>query len=426
MQTEISKADLARIMREDQSLEPEAFSLLTSDSEADRQDENEPELLTMNSGLDIADYFARKPLPREYILEDLLPAGITAVLNSPGGVGKSNLTLLMSMIVAAGVSIGPFTTKEPKRVLLLNVEDSADDLHRRVYAIGQVYPSLREKADVIKGNLVLYSGRGTVTPFMRFENGNPVVSPSGTWIKRSMLEIRPDLAIFDTKSRLFGLDENSNDHAAQWWQLFESMMAELPGCTVLVASHTGKANYGDNSQVSNRGASAFIDNARQNLVLNHLPENTAKTLEVDRHSYFQMTVAKTNYTQSGTTFYFEKVQEGVPRFVDLKAERLSAALDALIDGLNELPDKEIGKRELEQGAAGKPLRDAIKSASGLTKNQIGSVTYYGIDSLVLELEERSCGRGKPSTFIKLKNTVEESDYQGTAYQKNLFNNEPEG
>lgn len=394
------------------------------DSEAPEPEKAAPSPLTLEDRADISSFFEVTPPKRKYILEDILPAGITSVLNSPGGVGKSNICNLIGAVVASGVSINPFIVNEARRVLLLNVEDSEADLHRRFHVIGKMYPELKDNLEVLRRNFILFPGLGKIGPLMRLENGNPVMTVYGQWLRESMITTRPSLVILDTKSRLYGLDENNNDHAAQWWAMIERILTEVEDCSVIVAAHSGKANYGNSGQESNRGASAFVDNARVNIVLNHMSDRVAKLLEVNPYDYFEMALPKANYTKRGGVYYFRKEDEGVPIHVNLRAERLSAALSALVDGLEGLPGKKISRRELEQRAGGKDIRKAIKDAAGFNKDEVSRVINYGVDVLALELKEEENTHGSPSVMVFLREVTSRIE-KPSSPQLNLFESDTE-
>jgi hypothetical protein len=350
--------------------------------------------LSNESGVDIVKWGKTQPPPRKFIVEDKIPENTTAVLNSSGGVGKSNLLTLVAFCVAAGVSVDPFTVKKARKVFLLNVEDSELDQWRRVHALYTVYPVFHDYEQKIRENLILYPGLGKVSPFMKLDGGNPVVSQQGEWLRQSLKNIDPALAIFDTKARLYGLDENNNDHAAQWWGLFESIMQELTACTPLVASHSGKAMADSATQHSNRGASAFIDNARLNIVLNHMSESDAKKFDVERRDYFTMSIPKFNYGRQPSKIFFEKTSyEGVPRVVDLVRKNFSEALDTLVEYLKKAGGS-LNKRELLDRAKGKEIRSDIKKKFGINKNAFFNLVEFGIESLRLTEIKNTVDNGR--------------------------------
>jgi RecA-family ATPase len=127
------------------------------------------EPLSNESGVDIVKWGKTQPPSRKFIVENKIPEDTTGVLNSSGGVGKSNLLTLVAFCVAAGVSVEPFTVKKERKVFLLKVEDSELDQWRRVYALLTVYPIFHDHEQKIRENLILYPGLGKVSPFMKLE-----------------------------------------------------------------------------------------------------------------------------------------------------------------------------------------------------------------------------------------------------------------
>ena len=151
-----------------------------SNKETGATDESDKRpLLSDDDFLNVSDWLSTSPPARRYIIEDFLPEDITAVMNSAGGLGKSNLLLLLCICVATGINIAPFKVKKPRKVIMVNVEDSEDDIKRRIYALGQVYPEVIDAKDLIEKNLKCYAGRGKVSTLMTLRNGSPEITPDG-------------------------------------------------------------------------------------------------------------------------------------------------------------------------------------------------------------------------------------------------------
>ena len=75
--------------------------------------------------------------PREYVVDGLLPAGVSVTLAAPAGTGKSLLTLAIALSVARGRrSFAGLTIPRPRRVLYVDMENTHDDLAERFESFG--------------------------------------------------------------------------------------------------------------------------------------------------------------------------------------------------------------------------------------------------------------------------------------------------
>ena len=76
--------------------------------------------------------FAGRDIPaRRWLVPDLIPERVVAMLSGDGGLGKSLLGLQLGVAVATGTDwIGSLT--EPGPVLLVSAEDEEDEVHRRL------------------------------------------------------------------------------------------------------------------------------------------------------------------------------------------------------------------------------------------------------------------------------------------------------
>ena len=265
-----------------------------------------------------------RPPERSWILDDYIPTGSVGLLAGAGGTGKSNLSLLMARSIATGKEIGPFKPDRPRRVVVVNVEDSEDDIWRRLAAQYDRYSLDVKDRDLMRANLTVYPGRGEVGPLMLMDNGNPAPSFYAGWLERSIDRLRPDLVILDTTSRLYGLEENRNDHAAVWLALLEKLAGRY-GASFLFLHHMAKARAEKGGQFAVRGASALVDNARFGITLAPMSDKQGARFGVSNHfRYFQMLNAKANYAEPISPIWFEKHQEGVPVEIDIAASRFEA------------------------------------------------------------------------------------------------------
>lgn len=369
-----------------------------------------PQTLTRDDIAPVGQWVIKKPPEIDWILSDMIPAGAVGVLTGMGGTGKSNLTLLMARTVATGTTIEPFRVVKPRPVLILNVEDSGDDMWRRLYAQAQIDPLSSNEAELIQENLMVYPGRGEVGPLMELDQNNPCRSPWGIWLQESVKNLKPALIILDTKSRLFGLDENSNDHASQWLSFIERVATDSKAA-VLIVHHVAKARAADSNQLAARGASALIDNARFCFSLTNISESDAKKYDLDRpEMFFQMEMTKGNYVAPGKRWFFEKGEAGYPQLVNLEKGRLTAAAEMLLELLTEL-DGPVTWNELRNRPAGTEIRKALRTEHGITRATLYKIFEILIDSRrikIVDILAEKNGQTRPEIHVRTDSTDEVS------------------
>lgn len=354
--------------------------------------------------LDVDAALDNTPPPLEWHIEGYIPKGNVGIVTGTGGVGKSYQIIMMAIVKATGRTIPPFATDEPGRVLLLNVEDPEGELARRLHYLVQEYGLSPQERQLLRENLIILPGRGQVKPFMMLEYSTPTEQESFQWFKSVVEHYDPALIFLDTKSRLYGLEENSTDHATRWLGLFESLLVPRPGMTVKIVSHTSKANAQSESAHADRGGSGFPDNARTVLVLCRPQDGDLKRLDpsVSPKRYVKLVVAKQSYGKEAPPVFFEKNDHGVPVKVELRdveAEARSAALDLLVDILRADHPNGLGKRVLDrvEGEICKGIRDEIMERTGIKAGAWKAVIQFGIESgrLIIEEDNGSTAKNKP-------------------------------
>jgi replicative DNA helicase len=345
---------------------------------------------SMIERVNVESAFKVRPPAKKMILKGILPRGIVGCVAGTGGMSKTFLLLMAGIAVASCWSIPPFESGGGKlRVLIITPEDSLDELERRLYSIGEAYGLDEKTCHDVAGNLIILSGRGIIGPLMQLEGNKPVPTENAKWLKEQIDLHKPDLVILDPRSRLYGLDENNNDHAAQWISLLESMLLDHPDTTILFVSHTGKANTSNGDQHAARGASAFIDNSRAALIVIPPSPTDIDLLKADDPElYIKLVVGKMSYAAKAPPVFFRRNQFGVPVMVDIqgtKMEAMGTALDVVVDTLNGF-DKGIRRRDLVRTTE-KWLKDLKKEAlevSGLRPADWEKIINFGIESTRLE------------------------------------------
>lgn len=276
----------------------------------------------------VAIRLTEKPPRPEYILEGMLQRGIVGMICAAGGTGKSFFLIQLAEAMADGKNFGPFKSTKPMNVLYLAGEDPANKLDERLWDLGHgSFPR----------GLLAYSVSGIMGPLMEFDGkGNPAKSKWYAWLKNIVSSIPGlDVLILDPKSRFYGLDEISNDHATQWVACLESLSIET-GTTILFSHHVSKERSDTLTQAMSRGASALVDGVRFVLGMTAMNEKTAQAYNVEARNYIEMDIVKTNYSPKlPSTIFFKRGDDGLFEYASLTSERRDALAIRLIELIDE-------------------------------------------------------------------------------------------
>ena len=337
------------------------------------------------SPLSISAALESPPERRAFVVQEYIPCGTVGLLTGTGGLGKSYLILILAIAVATGRHVPPFRPAKAGKVLLINVEDDHEDIQQRLYWIVKLIDLNTDEQSLLVQNLVIFSGRGIIGPLAQLDQGNnPAPSKHYSWLRQQVRKHDPAMLCLDTKSRLFGLEENSNDHGAQWLSLLERLIAEHPAMAVLTVSHTSKAATNTADAHALRGASALADNSRFILSLTGVSSEEAKSIGLPENEVVKLSHVKSSYAMAQPPAFFRRSKHGVPVLIDrqqMTLERLGGALDLLVATLRQDWPDGIGKRHLERGEGdGRTVRDAILNEIGLPKSLWGEVVNFGIES----------------------------------------------
>ena len=363
-----------------------------------------------------------EPEPRDWILQDLIFSDAVALITGAGGVGKSFLTLNMAISIAGGINIPPFFPSRPRRVLLLNVEDSRNDIHIRMRAcLGFLHAEgiiTEEDIEVINKNLIILPGKGEIGGLMSLDIArNATPSIDGQWYSDKLKALKPDVVFLDTKARLYGLDENDNDHASRWMAFLEKA-ALREKITTIIIGHTGKSNGENNeSGLAARGASALACNARMAFDLYHLNAADAKQIGIENEQmkfYFKFLVTKNSQSPvTGDTFIFARGRDGVPYLhadnAAIKEEKKKVVEDnyeqakkVVIEAILAIPGQGITITDMTHNKTKNPILDRmiseLKTDFGYSRAKRKEILNRMVDEKELEVIKNDRNPSIPPRF----------------------------
>jgi len=363
-----------------------------------RQEYIKQPLLELVKPVSVKEMMTKKPPPRRWLLRGFIAENTVNITAGEGGIGKSNLALYLHVIMACGMSIGPFIADEPVKILLINVEDDIDDIWRRIYAFNRISPLSDEHLELLDKNLIILSGRGVIGPLMSLDNNrNPVETESAVWLRKVCEKYKPDLTTLDTKSRLYGLNENDNDHGSRWIAMLEA----LHKCAWQVLCHTGKSNGNINGYAS-RGASSISDNARSGMLISALSDDDIKLFNIDEpDDVFKLTKGKNNYAaKSSKGLFFRKMDEGIPVYIEVEEVDTEAQKNELILFFKQ---HDIKKRDIDRKLNSdeiKPFKQAFMDKYGSSSDGFYKTIKKLLNSKILIVSEIKSETGQKLNVVK--------------------------
>lgn len=307
------------------------------------------------AGTSMAGRVFKRPQEREVVLtlfgEPLLTRDLVGVLAATGGTGKTFWLLKLAHILATGGSFGPIKAVKKFKVLVICAEDDQEEVDRRLWDIC---------GGVFSENLHAASVYGEVGPLMRVENGHPERAAGFDWLESTLKNhVGFDFVILDPKSRLYGLDENSNDHATAWIGCLEYLCKEYVR-NLIFSTHTSQANAGAVSQNMNRGATAIVDGCRWQAGLAQISEDMAKEYDVNARDYIVFDTPKSNYSaRQSSPIFFKRTQTGALEYTKLEKPGQTDMIKFFLAGL-EFDSNKYTARDLKQDPEGKPMHDYMK------------------------------------------------------------------
>jgi RecA-family ATPase len=287
--------------------------------------------------------------PRPWIAKGYLMRGAVSVLSGPGSAGKSSLVVAWAIAAALGAKWHNFVPVAPMKVAIYNVEDDRDEQRRRLSA------ALRQfevpPAAVAK-NIIRLGPNGTGTLLRRDPiSGRLQITAAMKALEQMIAEHRPDALVLDPLVELHDSEENDNTGVRTVMAKFRAMAAQY-NMAILLIHHARKGASGHAGDPDSlRGASSIVGAARVVLTVLTMDEEQAAKLGLnaaDRHRYFRVDGAKSNYAPLHDAEWFQRIEyeldngEGVAAavpwevpsiFRDLTAAQCNKALDRIDAGM---------------------------------------------------------------------------------------------
>lgn len=214
-----------------------------------------------------------QPEPTAWRWEGWLPEGTVTLLSANGGVGKSNVSLQLGVVLAHGMSLFDVQASS-SRVLVLSGEDEARTVHFRVANIcADMGVDMASLAD----RLIVYDL--TNADCVLWRDGSPTERMQ--WLSDITVRTKANVVMIDNASDVFA--DNENDRTAvRGFMRCLNLIARETRAAVLLLAHVDKASVrvgaGLDSNTTFSGSTAWNNSARsrwamvrddQSVVLRH-------------------------------------------------------------------------------------------------------------------------------------------------------------
>ena len=205
--------------------------------------------------LRVATWGNTQPEPRQWLIDDRLPAGRVALLTGEGGAGKSRLALQLAAGVASGgdhgewisspsqmMRLGSAVPTDGAGVVFASWEDEPEEFYRRLHQISGsaapwVKPERLEKLRIV--NLV---GEGPVwaPPQGRHISTMAELTVTGERLRRLCEQEDARLLVLDPLAAAYAADENARGLVRAFVSHWDAW-GQSHNCAVLMLAHPPKS-----------------------------------------------------------------------------------------------------------------------------------------------------------------------------------------
>jgi hypothetical protein len=205
--------------------------------------------------LDLAVLLSADRKPREWVIDGLIASGASTAVVAPAGNGKSLLLLAASLAVARGDRHFAGLPVSGRRVLLVDMENTEDDLADRFKALGVTDDAVSALDQLVPIHLPPLA---------------PLDTAMGGMELGAILDAYDvqdgDVVVLDSLQRVINGAENDSDTMRAYYR-HTGLMLKRRGLTVIRADNTGK-----DAEKGARGTSGKRDDVDVELILTVDPE----------------------------------------------------------------------------------------------------------------------------------------------------------
>jgi hypothetical protein len=234
--------------------------------------------------------------PRGWLLGNTFCRGFISSVLAEGGVGKTALRLVQLLSLAIGRRLTGEYVFMRCRVLIVSLEDDANELRRRVRAACLHHNVERSE---LTGWLYLASLRASDGKLMVLDqHGRPVLGALAAKLVRTIENRKIDVVSIDPFIKSHSLEENSNSAIDEVVQLLANMCAQFD-IAVDIPHHVSKGAADPGNANRGRGASSMKDAGRLIYTATPMSADEARAFglnEQARRRLIRLDSAKVNIT----------------------------------------------------------------------------------------------------------------------------------
>jgi hypothetical protein len=234
--------------------------------------------------------------PRGWLLGNIFCRCFVSSVIAEGGVGKSALRLAQLLSLAIGRSLTGEHIFVRCRVLIVSLEDDANELRRRLRAACLHHGVMRAE---LSGWLYLAAPGSSGGKLVVLDpHGRPVLGGLAAKLARSITERKIDIVSLDPFVKSHSVEENSNGMIDEVVQVLADM-ADQFDIAVDVPHHAAKGPPDPGNANRGRGASSMKDAGRLIYTLTPMSLEEGQALglnEPDRRRLIRLDSAKVNIT----------------------------------------------------------------------------------------------------------------------------------
>jgi len=237
------------------------------------------------------------PPPRAWLLGVTFCRTFLSSLLGTGGVGKTALRILQALALATGRNLTDEFIFQRCRVLIVSLEDDANELRRRIRAA-----CLHHKIPLseLDGWLFLAAPGAKGGKLLEMVRGRVAVGKLGANLETAIVAHKIDLVMLDPFVKTHSIEENLNSAIDDVAQILTDL-ATKHNIAVDAPHHVRKGQMEAGDADAGRGASALNNAARLVYTCLQMTEEEARAFDIsqeNRRDYIRVDSGKVNIAKS--------------------------------------------------------------------------------------------------------------------------------
>jgi len=222
-----------------------------------------------------------------WVLEPLIPHRSITILDGLGGSGKSWFSLDLSYSISLGLDfLGLFPIRRTGTVLYLTAEESPEVFVQRLDMIQKHY----SKNENFKWLSFLDENLEISSYLCRKKRGEQIITETAEALEWLISEEKPILIVLDSLVNFYGLDENSSEDAAFFYDVLKYFIRKYQTSFLLLHHQNKEAmKIQSDDVISFRGSGVLREQARSRIVYKNIKINEgtiARKIKLEKSNYY--------------------------------------------------------------------------------------------------------------------------------------------